>query len=173
MFNNETVDKLNEMNLAPDTVVTMTYSDGTDCFVHNETEVDDALQYTDVVSEFADMISSNLDVSFTNGYGSNVIDTLIESEAFDLGLVNSCKDDENEDADPSEIGESTSEFINENFYDQEFIEKDIERYDHKRGFITLTATLKTTVGAIIENNVYCSGWKVAVPFQGGTFTIGE
>ncbi|MBC8409276.1 MAG: hypothetical protein H8E12_11225 [Rhodobacteraceae bacterium] len=171
MFSNETVDRLNGMNLSHDTVVTMTYSDGTECFVHNETEVDDALQYTNVVSEFADMISSNLDVTFTDDYGNNVIDTLVESEVFELKFVNACKDEENEDSDPSEVGEFTSEFINENFYDQEFIEKDIEKYDHKRGFITLTATLKTTVGAIIENNVYCTGWKVAVPFQGGTFTI--
>lgn len=173
MFNNETVNKLNEMNLSPETIVTMTYSGGTDCFVHNETEVDEGLEQTDTVEEFAEMVSSNLGVTFTNGYGGSVIDSLIESEALNLNLVNACKDNENEDVDSSEVGEAIAEFVNENFYDQEFIETDVERYDHKRGYITLTATLKATVGAIVENNVYCGSWKVSVPFQGGTFTLNE
>ena len=52
----EYVDKLKSLNLPMDTVVTLTYSDGCDVFLHNETEVEDALRNTDVVSRFCDLV---------------------------------------------------------------------------------------------------------------------
>lgn len=170
MFTNTTVDKLIELNLPPATVATLTYSDGVDCFVHNETEVDTALEQTDVVSEFAELVS-NLSCEFTDQWGSNILASLMDNDVFDEDFVASCRDEFNEEYDSFELQELVSEFINDNFYDQEFVEKEVERYDHKRGFITLSATVKTTVGELIENNVFCSQWNVEVPLHGGTFTI--
>ena len=46
-------DTLTSMNLPSDTVVNLSYSEGTDVFVHNETEVETALNDTDVVSTFS------------------------------------------------------------------------------------------------------------------------
>ena len=34
---------LKNLNLEPDSLVTLTYSEGTDVFVHNETEIETAL----------------------------------------------------------------------------------------------------------------------------------
>ena len=48
-------DRLVELNLPTDTWVTMSYSEGTDVFVHNETAVDDAIGYTDVIQAFSDL----------------------------------------------------------------------------------------------------------------------
>ena len=45
-------DRLTGLDLPADTTVTMSYSEGTDVFVHNETAVDDAIGYTDVIQTF-------------------------------------------------------------------------------------------------------------------------
>ena len=170
MLTNTTVDKLIELNLPPSTVVTLSYEDGTDCFVYNESEVDTALAETDVVNEFAEMVT-NLGCNFNDYWGNDVLSSMVENEWFDEEFLAAVRDDDNDEEDSFTLQEAISEYINDNFYDQELIEKEVERYDHKRGYITLTTTLKTTVGDIVENNVYCTGWNVTVPLHGGTFTI--
>ena len=50
------VNKIKSMNLPADATVTLTYSEGTDVFVHNETAVDTAIAGTDVISEFASLV---------------------------------------------------------------------------------------------------------------------
>ena len=52
------LEKLRNMKLPSETVVTLSYSQGTDVFVHNETEVDTALEDTDVVTTFAELIAT-------------------------------------------------------------------------------------------------------------------
>ena len=47
---------LTSMNLEPETKVNLSYSEGVDVFVHNETEVDTALRETDVVSTLAELV---------------------------------------------------------------------------------------------------------------------
>jgi len=174
MFNNETVDKLNEMKLAPETEVTMTYSGGCDCFLHNETEVETALEYTDVVNEFAEMVSKQ-GMNFTDTYGNNIIASLVDSELIEQEFVDTCWAPEDEMVEKEyyddDLNEAICEAINDNFWDQESIEKEVERYDHKRGFITLSATLKTTVGAIVEHAPSTAGWEVSVPLHGGRFIL--
>ena len=51
-------DRLTGFNLPSGTTVTMSYSEGTDVFVHNETAVDDAIGYTDVIQTFSDLIAT-------------------------------------------------------------------------------------------------------------------
>ena len=51
------------------------------------------------------------------------------------------------------------------------IESDVTRFDYKRGEVYLNATLKTTVGAVLENTPSLAGWEVTVPLLGGTFTL--
>ena len=79
MFENTVVTKLNELNLSPETEVTLSYTGGCDCFVHNETEVEEALESTDVVNEFAEMVSKK-GLNFTDTYGSNIIENFVNSE---------------------------------------------------------------------------------------------
>ena len=51
-------DRLIGLDLPTDTKVTMSYSEGTDVFVHNETAVDDAIGYTDVIQTFSDLVAT-------------------------------------------------------------------------------------------------------------------
>jgi len=170
MFENKVVNQLKELNLSPETKVSLSYSGGCDCFVHNESEVETALAETDVVSEFANLVSKQ-GLNLTDNYGNNVIDSLVDDEHIERDFVNACWDDDNEESYDDELSETISEFVNDNFYDQEFIENDVTRYDHKRGFIELKVSLSTTVGHILESNTSLAGWEVSVPMSGGTFTL--
>ena len=66
--------KLKSMNLPNDTTVILTLEEGTDVFVHNETEVETALSETDVVQNFAELITTP-GIRGTSTYGT---DNLLE-----------------------------------------------------------------------------------------------
>jgi vacuolar-type H+-ATPase subunit I/STV1 len=114
-------------------------------------------------------------MNFTDVYGNNVIDELVENEVLDREVLEeklSELDELEEDEEPWEtLGEVIAEAINDNFYDQNVVESDVTRFDIKRGEIELSATIKTTVGAVLENTPSLAGWEVTVPFLGGTFTL--
>ena len=44
------VKRLQSLKLSDDAMVTLTYEEGTDVFVHNETEVEDAMNETEVIN---------------------------------------------------------------------------------------------------------------------------
>ena len=174
MLTDEKVVKISEMNLSPDTEVTLTYSERTDCSLRNEDEIEQGLQELSVVSTFAEMVSLR-EMNFTDSYGNNVIDELVENEVLDREILEEKLDELDEleeDEEPWEtLGEVIAEAINDNFYEQEMIESDVTRFDYKCGEIELSATLKTTVGAVLEHTPTLAGWEVSVPLHGGTFTL--
>jgi len=67
------------------------------------------------------------------------------------------------------------EKISENYYDYyDYIECNTEQYDHKRGNTTVTATLTTTAGDLIESELAVnglSGWKAEFSTTNGNMTI--
>ena len=151
--------KLKSMNLPEDAVVTLTYEEGTDVFVHNETEIDDAMSNTSVISEFAALIAqSKLDAR--NRWSGNVLEHLRAENYLD-------------DYERGSHGfeEYLAETLSENFYDTELIDYSTEKYDHKRGFTTLTAQVEVPVSNFIEVNPILSGWKVSVETEDGTLTF--
>ena len=151
--------KLKSMNLPEDAVVTLTYEEGTDVFVHNETEIDDAMSNTSVINEFAALIAhSKLDAR--NRWSGNVLEHLRAENYLD-------------DYERGSYGfeEYLAEILSENFYDTELIDYSTEKYDHKRGFTTLTAQVEVPVSNFIEVNPILSGWKVSVETDGGTLTF--
>ena len=152
--------KLKSLNLPDETSVVLTYEAGTDVFVHNETEVETALSDTDVVQTFADLITTP-GFKCTSAYGSeNLLDTIRTEgllEEYERGSM--C------------FSEYVGEQIQENFYDVDLIDYSTEKYDHKRGFCTLTATVKTTVGNIVKSSPYLGSWDVAVKTEQGTLHL--
>ena len=151
--------KLKSMNLPDDAVVTLTYEEGTDVFVHNETEIDDAMSNTSVINEFAALIAqSKLDAR--NRWSGNVLEHLRAEnylDDYERGSYN--------------FEEYLAETLSENFYDTELIDYSTEKYDHKRGFTTLTAQVEVPVSNFIEVNPILFGWKVAVETEDGTLTF--
>ena len=154
------ISKLKDLNLEDDAIVNFTFSEGTDVFVHNETEVETALSDTNVVETFSELVSQkNLFVMPTWG-DLSVIEQLRED-----GLLDDYERD-------FTFPEYITGVINENFYDLELIEYTIEKFDHKRGFCTLTAEANVTYGNLVEANPYISSeWTVSVKTPAGTLTL--
>jgi len=148
------------MNLAPETKVNLSYSEGVDVFVHNETDVDTALSETDVVSTFAELIATpGLDV--TSQYGTNVLDSLRDEgllESYERGTF--------------AFSEYLTTTINDNFYDVDLIEYSTEKYDHKRGFTTLSAEVQVTLENFVETQPFLAGWEVSVKTEKGLLVLG-
>jgi hypothetical protein len=94
-------------------------------------------------------------------------------------MLESLRDDyllEEYPRDNSGFAEFVAGVLKENFYDCEFIEEETKQYDYKRGFTTLTANLKTTVGELLDNNTSqftFSGWEASVKTPAGnlSFTV--
>ena len=152
------IDKLKNLNIPDSELVTLKYSDGTEVFVHNETEIEDALSETDVVATFAELIATpGLRVS--TQFGVNVIERLREDEH-----LNDYKRD-------GDFASFLADVINENFYEYDFIESSIEKYDYKRGFCTLSANVKVPLSDIIKHSPYLSGWEISVKTDNGDLTL--
>ena len=132
---------------------------GVDVFVHNETDVDTALSETDVVSVFSELVATRA-LQAESTYGTHILDSLREEGYLD-------------DYERGSYGfsEHIAEKLQENFYDQEFIEYSTERYDHKRGFTTLSADVKVSVKNLLFAQPYIGSWTVSVPTPEGTLTL--
>ena len=76
------VKRLQSLNLPEDAMVRLTYEEGTDVFVHNETEVEDAMNETDVINSFASLIA-NTKLDARNQWSGNVIQHLRDNDFLD------------------------------------------------------------------------------------------
>jgi hypothetical protein len=153
------VKRLQSLNLPEDAMVTLTFREGTDVFVHNESEVEDAMNETSVINEFAALIAhSKLDAR--NRWSGNVLEHLRAQDFL-------------EDYERGSFGfeEYLAETLSENFYDTDLIEYSTEKYDHKRGFTTLTAQVDVPVSNFVEVDPFIAGWQVSVETDNGTLTF--
>lgn len=157
--------KLKSLNLAPDTSVTLTYSDGCDVFIHNDTAIETALKETNTVTAFSRLVEHLAAVSDETHW---ILEQLRDDYVIDY-------DDEEDDAgnvSPVRLDfTDISDALDENFGEQSFIESTIERYDHKRGRCTLTATVDSTVAEILKNPPDLTGWDIMVETDNGMLTI--
>lgn len=79
------IEKLKNLNLPDDAIVSLSYSEGTDVFVHNESEVDTALAETNVVDAYSELITTpGLTVNSSYGYGA--METLRDSDLWKIIL---------------------------------------------------------------------------------------
>tara|TARA_B100000131_G_C17982533_1_gene559224 strand:- start:279 stop:749 length:471 start_codon:yes stop_codon:yes gene_type:complete len=151
-------DKLENLNVSGDTIVSLSYSDGVNVFVHNESEVDTALSETDVVTQFAELISTP-GLAAETAYGNNIIESLR-----DEGHLDDYERD-------GTFSEYLSEMIVNNFYDVDLVEYSIEKFDHKRGYCTLTADVRVSYDNLMKSAPFLHGWNVSVPTENGTLTL--
>lgn len=153
------VRKLQSLNLPEETIVTLTFEEGTDVFVHNETEVEEAINQTNVINEFAALIAhSRLDAR--NRWCGNIIEHLRAEEYL-------------EEYERGSYGfeEYLTDVLQDSFYDTDLIEYSTEKYDHKRGFTTLTAIVQVPYSNFVKINPYIAGWQVSVETENGTLSF--
>jgi len=155
-------DKLSDASANAETEIMFTYSGGTDVFHFNETHVETAINETDVVDRLATVITSGLGMKTEHGY--DPLESLRGS-----GML-----DEYERGSFS-FGDYVAGAIRDNFYDADLIDESTERFDHKRGFTTLTAKLTAPMSELSANeSAYSSifaGWDVSVNTNAGTLTF--
>lgn len=153
------VTKLQSLNLADDAMIHLTYEEGADVFVHNETEVEDAINETSVIYEFASLVAqTKLDVR--NRWSGNILEHLRNESYLD-------------DYERGTFGFENfiAETIRDNFYDVDLIEYSTEKYDYKRGFTTLTAEVDIPFANFVQVDPNVTGWKVSVETENGTLTF--
>lgn len=154
---------LTSMNLPEDTVVNLSYSEGADVFHFNETEVETALEQTDVVEN----VSALLATPGLALHGQHTVEgrSILENLRED-GLL------ENYDRGAFSFSEYLSETISENFYDLDLIEYSTEKYDHKRGFTTLSTEVQCTLDNFLAAQPSIFGWEVSVKTDKGLLVLG-
>ena len=144
--------------MAPETSVSLTYSEGADCFMHTEDQIETALAETDVVSRFANLVTTR-GLSVQTRWGNNVIE-----EIRDQGHLEEYPRD-------FTFSEFVDDIIRENYYDLDLIEHSTEAYDHKRGFCTLTADVTVSAQDLMSTDVDLSGWTISLKTDGGVLSF--
>ena len=153
------VKRLQSLNLSEDAMITLTREEGTDVFVHNETEVEDAMNETSVIHDFASLIA-NTKLDARNRWSGNIIQHLRENDFLD-----------EYERGTFAFEDFLADTLTENFYDTDLIEYSTEKYDHKRGFTTLTAQVEIPFANFAEVNPFISGWTVSVETENGTLSF--
>jgi len=143
-------DTLRKLNLGDSAIATLIYSEGTSVFVHNETEIEAVLAGTSVVEAFSELIATP-GLQASDQWGNSVLEQFRDNDLLD----------EYERGDYM-FAEFLNEIIRENFYDLELIEHSTEKYDYKRGFCTLTATVEIPVNNLLKAVPLLNGWQVSI-----------
>jgi len=152
------IENLKNLDLESGATATLTYSEGADVFVHNETEVETALAETDVVRNFAELIATP-GLKVNTLFGTNVLQSLRDD-----GLLDDYERDDT-------FSDYLYEVITDNFWDVDFIESSTEKYDYKRGFCTLSTEVVVPVAQLLELQPYLTGWSASVRANGGMLTF--
>ena len=153
------VKKLKSLDLPEDAVATLTYEDGCDVMHYNETHIDTAISETSVIQEFASIVS-NSRLKASNRWTGEVLSHMREEGYLDEYERGSFA-----------FEEFIAETISENFYDLDFIEHSTERYDHKRGFTTLSVDVNVPASQLLEVDPYLGEWTISVKTENGTLTL--
>ena len=153
------VKRLQSLNLPKDAIINLRFEEGADVFHFNETEIETALSQTSVVNEFASLIAQpGLDVR--TRWQGNVLEHLRNEDYL-----------EDYERGSFEFEDYLADTITENFYDVELIEYSTEKYDHKRGFTTLSAEVEIPYDNFMKIKPFISGWSISVETDNGTLTF--
>ena len=156
---------MTSLKLPGDIEVTLTYSLGCDVFLQDDSAVDTAMNETDVVEQFSALVEILTQRSDTTHRISEQL-----RDQFILEF-----DDQDEDGNAVCYRPTAEEIVagfRENFYEQEFIEREIKQYDHKRGHCVLTAKVKLSIKELVAASPDLSGWDVELEVPGrGVLTL--
>ncbi len=151
------IQKLKAANLNTDTRVVLTFEDGSDvvhCHDNYENEVIGGTCIASYLSEMA------INPSLGNNH--------VIQEMRQNGLL----DDYARGSDDFE--DFVSEVVSENWREYDWIEASTEKYDHKRGFTTVSTFLETTVEAVSKMADFeLAGWSIQVDTPLGSLEIAD
>ena len=140
-------------------MLTLKFEEGADVFHYNETEIETALSETTVVNALATLVANSKLDARDSWYG-NILEHLRDNDYL-----------EEYERGSNGFEDFLAETLAENFYDHELIGHSTKKYDHKRGFTTLTAEVQIPYANFICEQPYTFGWTVSVETDGGTLTF--
>ena len=161
----EYIEKLSTLSLPSDASITLTYSDGCDVFIHNDTAIETALKETNTVDVFSRLVEHLASTSVETHW---VLQQLRDEYVIDYN------DEEDDNGVPTPVrmdAMDISSGIEENFGEQIFIEAEIKRHDYKRGFCNMIATIELSLEELTQSSPDLSGWEIHVETPNGTLTI--
>jgi len=161
--------KLENLNLADDDTITLSYSDGCDVFHYKDDGgVSDAIDETDTVRRFSELV-------YTLNENYDGIHPIIEelSDNSVIALDDFVEETEDEDAEPvyNISASDIQQGIEIEFWEQQFIDSEVKRYDHKRGYCTLTAIVEVQYDELKKAQPNLHGWSIEVNTPNGLLTF--
>jgi len=149
------IQKLKDANLATNTRVMLKYEDGLDVVHCHDDYESYAVGGTCIANHLSEM-------AINPSLGNNHV--LQEMRA------NGLLDDYERGSDGFE--DFVSEVVAKNWQEYDWIETSTEKYDHKRGFTTVSTFLETTVGVVSEMADFeLAGWNIQVDHPLGSLEI--
>ena len=156
------IDLVNDIPIKDEkTMVTLSYEDDYEGWHCRDEFVEDAVNNTDTAMRVAELVTDT-QLQVVTAYGNEpAIEVLRDQELLEDYIRGEHM-----------FEDFVEEQIKENFYDlDEFIEYEVEQYDHKRGCCTISAEFKTTLENLKKSPASASGWTAKVDYSGGTFSV--
>ena len=166
---NDYLTKLENLNLADYDTISLSYSDGCDVFHYKDDGgVSDAVDETDTISRFSKLVYA-LQQNYEGVHP--IIEDLNDNSV--ISLDDFVEETEDEDAEPTYNIDllDIEEGIRNNFFDQQFIDSEVRRYDHKRGYCTLTARVQVDYFELKKAQPNLHGWSIEVNTPNGLLTF--
>jgi hypothetical protein len=149
------IQKLKDAKLDDNTGVILRYEDGLDVIHCHDNYEQGAVGSTCIASYLSEMV---INPSLKNNH---IIQEMRESNLLDNYTRGS-----------DEFEDFVSEVVAENWQEYGWLEASTEKYDHKRGFTTVSAFIETTVGSVSNMADFeLSGWNIEVSHPLGSLTI--
>jgi hypothetical protein len=141
-------------------VVTLSYEDDYEGWHCGDGFIDDAVNNTDTATRVAELVADT-ELQVVMAYGNESAIEVLREHNLQEDYVRGDEDF------VGFIGEQ----IRENFHDlDEFIEYEVEQYDHKRGRCTISAEFKTTLENLKKSPAPASGWTAKMSYNGRIFS---
>ena len=164
------ISKLQNLNLSSDKFATIKYTDGCEVFHYKDDGgVEDAISNTNTIRRFAELVEElqgNLEGSW-----HDILVSLDDSYVLTLSDFEQ-EHSEGEDIHYNITADDIYDAISDNFWDcSDYIESNVKKYDHKRGYCDLTATVVLSVEELLNAQPELYGWKIEVETENGLLTI--
>ena len=159
-MNMNILERFSDTPYGPDTIATLSYEDGCDVFHYLDDHTEDAVNETKTVAALAELIVSIPSVSLE--YSDNSILDDLKNESL-LATDISEKED---------LKQIIQETISETFFEYNWVTYSTEHYDYKRGFTTVSATVKVNLLDLKDfTEEDLAGWRIEVPTDNGTVIL--
>jgi len=150
---------LQDLDLAPGTMVKLSFEDDHDVFHYTEDYHDEVIFESGIIREIA-MLLERFGDDVSDGYGNILLQDLRSG-----GFLEEYERDDT-------FCDYLEEVMSDNYHELEIIEFSTHKYDHKRGRCTVSATFEVPISRLLDDPWALNGWKAAVQTAHGMLMMG-